>query len=54
MIPTITEILVLLLPVGVPVVILYAAVKAIRRLFRQLNEIQSELREIRSQMPKGD
>jgi len=43
-----------LLKVGIPVAILYAAILAIRRLFRQLNEIQTELREIRSRLPDGD
>ena len=54
MVPGMWEILVLLLTVGVPVVILYTAVKAIRSLFRQLSEIKSELREIRSRLQNDD
>jgi len=43
-----------LVKVAVPLVILYAAIKAMQRLFRQLSEIQAELREIRSHLRDGD
>ena len=39
-----------LIYIGIPVAILYLAIKAIRRIFRQLDEIQEELQGIRDQL----
>ena len=39
---------------GIPVVILYFAVKAYYRIFRQLDQIQEELQSIRDQLRQTD
>ena len=52
------EILVLLITalvyIGIPVAILYLAIRGFKRIFRQLDQIQEQLQSIRAQLDQTD
>ncbi len=43
-----------LIYIGIPVVIIFFAVRAYRRIFRKLDQIQEELQSIRDQLRQAD